>query len=69
MASSFEIDPVLRLGEFAVRRRTGEGILGDGESTASQCPVYTGITYGPTVDNRMYGMKDGQWVAITRKGS
>ena len=64
---AFEVNPVLRLGEFAVRRRTGEGILGDGTSRASACPVYTGITWGPTVDDRIYGMMNGKWVAISRK--
>lgn len=64
---AFEIDPILRYGEFAVRVRTGEGILGDGEHRASQCPVYTGITAGPTIDSRPYGMYNGRWVAFSRK--
>lgn len=68
MASNpFEVNPVLRLGEFAIRRRTGEGILGDGSHRASDCTVYTGIKPGPTTDSQLYGMKDGQWVVITRK--
>lgn len=64
----FEVNPVLRLGEFAIRRRTGEGILGDGTHRASECSVYTGIRPGPDLgDDKFYGMKDGEWVIITHK--
>lgn len=64
---ALELDPVLRYGEFAVRTRTGEGILGDGVHPASQLPVYTGITPGPTGNNKLYAMCNGNWVSIKRK--
>lgn len=64
---AFEVDPILRLGEFAINRRTGEGKLGDGVNRASQSLIVTGIKPGPTTDDRFYGMRNGQWVAITPK--
>lgn len=64
---ALEVDPILRLGEFAVRPRTGEGVLGDEEHRVSQCEVYTGVTAGPTLDSRTYGMLNGKWVAFKKK--
>lgn len=64
---AFELDPVLRYGEFAVKVRTNEGIFGDGIHRASQLPVYTGVKAGPTIDSRFYAMYNGRWVAIRKK--